>query len=74
MNLSGITIVTGENCKHCTTLINMMNRIKADYRIKTQMELIKMKITVVPTILKDGIRIFEGCPGSVKDLKEVLRR
>jgi len=72
-DLSGIVIVTGENCPPCTKLINMMNKLGIEYRTKTQQELAKMKIRNVPTILIDGVRVFKGCPGSVKDLKIVLR-
>ena len=58
-----------------------MNKIKANYRIKTQEELAMMKIKSIPTILKDGAYILDdngnpifGCPGSKKDLKEILKR
>ena len=75
-DLKGIVIVTGDNCPNCTKLINMMNKLGVKYRTKTQQELAKMKITTIPTILKDGVRVLGvsgGCPGSVKDLKIVLK-
>ena len=72
-DLKGIVIVTGENCPNCTKLINMINKLGVKYRTKTQQELAKMKITTIPTILIDGVRVLGGCPGSVKDLKIVLK-
>jgi len=74
MNLDGIIIVTGENCPACTKLINMMNKTGIKYRTKTQQELAIMKIRNIPVILKDGVRICEGCPGSKQKLIDILRK
>ena len=73
MDLNGITVVTGENCPACTKLINMMNKLGVTYRVKTQQELARLKILNIPTILVDGVRVCKGCPGSLRELKLILK-
>ena len=73
MNLKGIIIVSGENCPACKKLINMMNKTDFKYKVKTQQELRKLKIVTIPTILVDGVRVCEGCPGGLRELQRLLR-
>ena len=76
MNLDGIIIVSGKNCPSCTKLINMMKKTDFKYRVVNQQEVAELKIINIPMILKDGVRLIPkgGCPGSVAELKRLLRK
>ena len=76
MNLDGIIIVSGPNCPACKKLINMMDKTGVEYRVVTQQDVAILKIQSIPMILKDGVRLIKkgGCPGSIAELKRILKK
>lgn len=78
-DLSGLTVITGPNCPGCVKLKNMLKKINRRFREINFEAVSFLKLTdrngfaVYPILLNNGQKVFEGCPGTIKELKEKLR-